>query len=254
MRTKLTKALCKVVALSMTVSTMFAGNGIVANAQPKVMKDGTIFDAEYYAQRYADVVAVYGTDENALFQHYTDFGKAENREGVKTPSTSTFDPVYYAKQNPDVVAVYGNGNNNLYQHYLQHGIQEGRKPTANAKGGTSNTASTTTAPAVQPTETPTQATAPVQANSISDAEALQICKDYLNNIVANTPDSVCAFFDTDGNHTIADMEMLALIAWTLDNYNKGDRGKITEDEMIAVGRAIHDGTFKRPDSPYNINI
>ena len=118
MRTKIMRTVCKAVALSVTVGTMLASNGIVANAQPKEMKDGTVFDAEYYAQRYADVVAVYGTDEASLFQHYTDYGKSENREAVKAPSKATFDADYYASANPDVVAVYGTGSNNLYQHYF----------------------------------------------------------------------------------------------------------------------------------------
>lgn len=252
MKAQLVKNVCKTLALGMTVGAMLVNNGIVANAQPKVMKDGTVFDAEYYAQRYADVVAVYGTDEAALFQHYTDYGKAENRAAVKTPSTSTFDPVYYAKQNPDVVAAYGSGNNNLYQHYLQHGKEEGRKPTANAKGSTSNATSSTVAPAPASAEAPAQTTAPAQANTISDEEALKIFNDYLNNLVANTPESVCAFFDTDGNHNIADLEMIALIGWTFDNYNTVDKSGISREEQIAVGRAMHDGTFKRPASPYYV--
>ena len=130
MRTKIMRTVCKAVALSVTVGTMLASNGIVANAQPKEMKDGTVFDAEYYAQRYADVVAVYGTEEASLFQHYTDYGRAENREAVKAPSKATFDADYYANANPDVVAVYGTGSNNLYQHYLQYGKEEGRSPVA----------------------------------------------------------------------------------------------------------------------------
>lgn len=91
---------------------------------------GTTFDAEYYAHRYSDVVAVYGTEETSLFQHYTEYGKAENREAVEAPDKSVFDAEYYAKQNPDVVAVYGTGSNNLYQHYLQYGKEEGRSPVA----------------------------------------------------------------------------------------------------------------------------
>lgn len=132
MKTQLVKNLCKTLALSVTVGTMLVSNGIVANAQPKEMKDGTVFDAEYYAQRYADVVAVYGTEEASLFQHYTDYGRSENREAVKAPSKATFDADYYASANPDVVAVYGTGSNNLYQHYLQYGKEEGRSPVAAA--------------------------------------------------------------------------------------------------------------------------
>lgn len=132
MKTKSVSNVCRAVALSMAVGTMLVSNSIVVNAQPKVMEDGTTFDAEYYAQKYPDVVAVYGTEEKSLFQHYNDYGRAENREAVEAPSKSTFDAEYYAEQNPDVVAVYGTGSNNLYQHYLQYGKAEGRKPVASA--------------------------------------------------------------------------------------------------------------------------
>lgn len=80
MRTKMMKSMCKAVALSVTVGTMLVSNGIVANAQPKEMKDGTVFDAE----------------EASLFQHYTDYGRAEDREAVKAPGKAAFDADYYA--------------------------------------------------------------------------------------------------------------------------------------------------------------
>ncbi len=41
--------------------------------------DGTIFDAEYYAQTYPDVANAVGTDRDALYNHYVTFGKAEGR-------------------------------------------------------------------------------------------------------------------------------------------------------------------------------
>lgn len=130
MRHKLIGNICKALGLCIVVGTIFVNSSISVLAAPKVMKDGTVFDAEYYAQRYTDVAAIYGTDEAALFQHYIVCGKIENREAVKVPDINTFDPIYYAQQNPDVVAVCGDGTNNLYQHYLQYGIKEGRKPTA----------------------------------------------------------------------------------------------------------------------------
>ena len=39
------------------------------------------FDADLYAARNADVVAAYGNDPAALFQHYQDFGRSEGRVG-----------------------------------------------------------------------------------------------------------------------------------------------------------------------------
>ena len=51
-------------------------------AQPKTMPDGTVFDAEYYANTYPDVKAAFGNDEKALYNHYIKYGKAEGRLGV----------------------------------------------------------------------------------------------------------------------------------------------------------------------------
>ena len=54
--------------------------GMTVFASPKTMPDGTVFDAEYYAKTYPDVVSAIGTDENALYQHYVMAGKAEGRK------------------------------------------------------------------------------------------------------------------------------------------------------------------------------
>lgn len=48
-------------------------------AVPKQMPDGEIFDAEYYAQTYPDIVNVLGNDENVLYNHYKNYGQAEGR-------------------------------------------------------------------------------------------------------------------------------------------------------------------------------
>ena len=115
-------------------------------AAPVDMGDGTLFDAAYYAQRYPDVAAVYGSDANLLYLHYTTFGKNEGRTPYQptttsTPSASTastgssiytpdtfeqFDAVWYAQTYPDVAAVYGSDPTLLYQHYTTLGFYEGR--------------------------------------------------------------------------------------------------------------------------------
>ena len=50
---------------------MLSGMALTAEAAPKTMPDGGIFDAEFYAQTYPDVAAVFGTDETMLYMHYT---------------------------------------------------------------------------------------------------------------------------------------------------------------------------------------
>ncbi len=56
-----------------------AAGSMSAQAAPAVMKDGQIFDAEYYAAHNPDVAAAVGTDAKALYQHYESAGKAEGR-------------------------------------------------------------------------------------------------------------------------------------------------------------------------------
>ena len=74
----------KVVAVILMMS-MIAGSSLTVCAAPKTMEDGTVFDAEYYAQMYPDVVTELGTNADALYQHYVNFGKAEGRQAEGQP-------------------------------------------------------------------------------------------------------------------------------------------------------------------------
>ncbi|MDE5820640.1 MAG: hypothetical protein K2I07_15170 [Lachnospiraceae bacterium] len=95
--------------------------GMPVDAQTKVMPDGGVFDPAFYAAAYPDVVAVLGSNEAALYQHYVTCGRAEGRQGC-----ADFDPVFYAAAYPDVVAAYGYNEAALYQHYITVGKREGR--------------------------------------------------------------------------------------------------------------------------------
>ena len=64
-------------------------SGINVYAAPKTMADGTVFDAEYYAETYPDVKAAFGNDEAALYNHYVNFGKAEGRQPVAPQAQAT---------------------------------------------------------------------------------------------------------------------------------------------------------------------
>ncbi len=74
MKRKLTKLLSLIL-----LNTVLISSGLSVNAAPVVMADGTVFDAEYYAQTNPDVVGVLGTDANVLYSHYINNGKAEGR-------------------------------------------------------------------------------------------------------------------------------------------------------------------------------
>ncbi len=50
-----------------------------AEAAPKVMYDGGLFDPYFYAETYPDVKAAYGYNENLLYSHYKNYGRWEGR-------------------------------------------------------------------------------------------------------------------------------------------------------------------------------
>ena len=108
-----------------------------ASAAPKTMPDGTVFDARYYADSYADVKAAFGYDEDALWQHYSVYGKSEGRScaagsgksgtSARTTADGTvFDYVYYADRYPDLKATFGYNETALWNHYQAFGKREGR--------------------------------------------------------------------------------------------------------------------------------
>lgn len=109
-------------------------NTLTVLAAPVSMPDGTIFDAEYYAQAYPDVASEIGTDPNALYNHYVTYGKKEGRLPTASAQTNfpinslVFDAIYYAQAYPDVAASVGTDPNALYKHYLMYGRGEGRYP------------------------------------------------------------------------------------------------------------------------------
>ena len=186
MTNKIGKMIKTIVGLS--VFLLFLGIKIDAAAAPKTMPDGGIFDAEYYAQNNPDVVAVLGTDENVLYQHYLTSGRLEGRKPyadnvqagagtgattgayVTLPDGTIFDATYYAAAYPDVAAVIGTDALVLAQHYTTSGKAEGRKPNA----GTVNTTipvqqpvQTTPQQPAQPAQTVRETPTPAQSNSIT---------------------------------------------------------------------------------------
>lgn len=72
-----------------TLITLSLGWNMTVCASPATMEDGTVFDAEFYAQTYPDVAAAYGTDASALYRHYFSFGKAEGRLAMAPGAAET---------------------------------------------------------------------------------------------------------------------------------------------------------------------
>lgn len=72
------------------------------------------FDANYYAEKYPDVVAVYGTNPANLYDHYLNYGRAEHRfknaeeeqNGISSDNLDTYVDVDIANQ---TMTYYVNG-------------------------------------------------------------------------------------------------------------------------------------------------
>lgn len=99
------------------VPVLFIGYGMTAKAATLF----DVFDAAYYANRYPDVVAVYGSDPNVLYSHYANNGIHEGRI-----ASGLFNVVEYRKHNHDLEGIYGDNWAAYVNQYLTEGLNEGR--------------------------------------------------------------------------------------------------------------------------------
>ena len=104
--------------IAIAVNQMLTQSGYVLNGYDYV----PVFDPEYYANRYPDLRAAFGSDSKALWDHFCSFGMMEFRQ-----ASDEFDPVYYKAMYPDLQAAYGSDNPMYYFHYVAAGKAEGRK-------------------------------------------------------------------------------------------------------------------------------
>lgn len=81
-----------------------------------------IFDAEYYASKYSDLKEAYGSDEEALYQHFINYGIKEGR--VMNP---VIDVVKYREQYKDLQAAFGDDWDAYINHYFTYGVNEHRE-------------------------------------------------------------------------------------------------------------------------------
>ena len=97
-------------------------------SSPKVR---AVFDAGFYFERYPDLKKAFGTDANALYNHFITNGINEGR-----CASETFDVKYYLKHNKDLQKAFGSKNYRAaYNHFLANGISEKRdlSPVFNMK-------------------------------------------------------------------------------------------------------------------------
>ena len=81
----------------------------------------SIFNAEYYKNKYPELNILYGNDTEALYNHFLFFGIKEGR----SPS-SEFVLEYYIHNNKDLKNSFKDNNEKYYEHYVTRGKLEGR--------------------------------------------------------------------------------------------------------------------------------
>lgn len=80
-----------------------------------------VFDAKFYSERYDDLKKAFGDDEEALFNHFLDYGILEGRW-----ANEEFDVIAYLQANIDLRCAFKYNLPKYYIHYLRYGINEGR--------------------------------------------------------------------------------------------------------------------------------
>ena len=82
----------------------------------------SLFDPEYYAKQYPDVVLALGNNKEALWNHYVSHGLAEGRQINKD-----FNVLAYSAAYPDLQKAFGNDILAYYVHYMNYGKNENRQ-------------------------------------------------------------------------------------------------------------------------------
>ena len=100
------------------VATMMFGSTLTVDAAG--LKD--IFSAEYYAGQYQDLQDAFGNDEDALYEHFLEYGLEEGR--VMNP---IIDVAKYRKEYADLEAAFGDDWDAYVNHFFEYGIEENRE-------------------------------------------------------------------------------------------------------------------------------
>ena len=85
------------------------------------MDYSSVFDADYYLNKYPDVAKWANNDKDKALQHFVSFGMGEGRRG-----NEAFDVQSYYNEYRDLRAAYGTDLPSFYRHYIKWGKGEGR--------------------------------------------------------------------------------------------------------------------------------
>ena len=85
------------------------------------MDYSSVFDADYYLNKYPDVAKWANNDKDKALQHFVSFGMGEGRRG-----NEAFDVQSYYNEYRDLRLAYGTDLPSYYYHYIKWGKGEGR--------------------------------------------------------------------------------------------------------------------------------
>ncbi len=81
-----------------------------------------VFNFDYYVSRYADIRMAFGNNEQAVLDHFINYGMMEGRS-----AQADFNVYFYRNSYPDLEDAFGDDLKSYFYHYLNYGIKEGRK-------------------------------------------------------------------------------------------------------------------------------
>lgn len=112
----------KKVIVTVVATILLVGSTFSVNAAG--LRD--VFSAKYYADRYPDLKAAFGYDEEMLWQHFLDYGLSEGRN-----MSPILDVQEYRKKYEDLDAAFGDNWDAYVEHFFDYGINENRDTGTN---------------------------------------------------------------------------------------------------------------------------
>ena len=98
---------------------------VLGNNENKYVYDGivydTVFDFNYYVNRYGDIAKYYGNNPSGALKHFVDCGMKEGRQ-----ASEEFNVYYYRNRYLDLKNAFGKNLVLYYKHYIDCGKREGR--------------------------------------------------------------------------------------------------------------------------------
>lgn len=81
-----------------------------------------VYDYNYYVKKYPDIAKAFKGDEEAVLQHFVNYGMKEGRQAKETFSVNI-----YKRNYADLRSAFGNNLKSYYMHYISNGYREKRK-------------------------------------------------------------------------------------------------------------------------------